>query len=188
MLRAEKAGIGDVQKLLVEREGKPVGTVAIVVDNRHFAALAVDAEDVILAELAFAFPTLIIRQDAVGRIGEPDRAIRFDHDIVRAVEPFALKTVGQHCDAAIVLGTGDAAAVLGGDKAAVTIDRIAIGVIGGVAEDRDMAVALVPAQQSVIRNVRPDQAASGRGNWPALRTSAPRSTASRPWRPYGSRR
>src|SRR5215207_9211748 len=179
MLRAEKAGIGDVQKLLVEREGKPVGTVAIVVDNRHFAALAVDAEDVILAELAFAFPTLIIRQDAVGRIGEPDRAIRFDHDIVRAVEPFALKTVGQHCDAAIVLG---------GDKAAVTIDRIAIGVIGGVAEDRDMAVALVPAQQSVIRNVRPDQAASGRGNWPALRTSAPRSTASRPWRPYGSRR
>ena len=68
--------------------------------------------------------------DAVAGIGEPDRAVARHHDVVRRIQRFALVTVEQHGDAAVVLGAGDAAGVvLAGDQPAFAIAGVAVGVV-----------------------------------------------------------
>src|SRR5215469_18746891 len=66
--------------------------------------------------------------DTVGRIGEPDRAIRSDDDGIWRVELLAIVAVGDHCDRAIELCAGDASTrVLASHKASLRIDRVAVG-------------------------------------------------------------
>ena len=53
---------------------------------------------------------------------------------------------------------GDAArAVLAGDEAALAVARVAVGVVGGFAEDAHAAAFLVPAHDAVVRDVAPQQ-------------------------------
>ena len=69
-------------------------------------------------------------------------------------------TIGQHRDAAVVLGSGDAPIeVLAGEQPALAIDGVAIGMATGVSKHRDRPIGFVPPQQSVIGDVAPDQVA-----------------------------
>ena len=106
--------------------------------------------------------TLVVRQDAVGRIGEPDRPVRADHDVVRAVQPLALVLVGDERQPAVVLGADDAAAaVLARDETALTVDGVAVGVVRRLTEDADRAIALVEAHHPVVGDVREDEMPAG---------------------------
>ena len=72
---------------------------------------------------------LVVRQDPVGRIGEPDRAVGLHHHVVGRVEPLALVIVGDDRDAAVDLGARDApVAVLARDEPPLPVDGVAVGV------------------------------------------------------------
>jgi hypothetical protein len=61
-----------------------------------------------------------------------------------------------------MLGAADPpAAMLAGHQPALAIDGIAIGVVGGAPENRDLAVAFVVAQHAIVGNVRPEKIAPG---------------------------
>ena len=117
------------------------------------AALGVDAIDVV-AVLLLGLVALVVGKDAVGRIGEPDRAVGLHHHVVRRVELLALVAVGDHRGRAVMLGARHAPpAVLAGDEASLPVDGVAVGVAAGRAEHRDRAVGLVVAHDAVVRDV-----------------------------------
>src|ERR1700751_2066988 len=103
-----RARIGYVERRLIGREGEPVGLYAVRHGKRYFAGAAIDPVDIGGADLGFALPSLIVAVDPVGRIGEEDRTVRFDHDIVGRIQSAPLILVGKYGDRTIVLGPADA--------------------------------------------------------------------------------
>ena len=74
---------------------------------------------------------LVVGIDAVGRIAEPDRAVRLHHEVVGRVEALALEAVGQHAARSVVLDARDAAAaMLAGDEPSLAVDAMAVVVVG----------------------------------------------------------
>ena len=72
------------------------------------------------------------------RVGEVDAAVGFDDDVVRPVEPPALKAVGDDGDAAVELLPGDPPGiVLAGDEPALQVAGQPIGAVGRLLEHRD---------------------------------------------------
>ena len=67
-------------------------------------------------------------------------------DVVGRVEALAVEAVGQHGDAAVVLGARDAARqVLAGDQPALAVARVAVGVVRRLAEHAGRAGACRPS-------------------------------------------
>src|SRR5688572_21996620 len=160
---APLARVGDVQALLVDREREAVGLREAVGNGGDAAGARVDAIDATLAELARRLEPFVVRIDAVGRIGEPDRVVGLHDDVVRAVEALTLEALGQYGDGAVVLGAHDAPqAVLTRDEPALAIDSVAVGVVSGLAENAHRARLLVEAQHAVIRDVTEQQRAQRR--------------------------
>ncbi len=106
------AGIGNIKLRLIGREGKAVRLDEILDDGVDRPACRIDPVDVARGLLGLGLVALVIRQDAVGRIGEPDPAVGVYDDVVRRVQPFALVAVGENGDGAVRLGAGDAAAAM----------------------------------------------------------------------------
>jgi hypothetical protein len=103
-----RAGVGDIEPGFVRRERQPVGLHPVGRDARDGTGAAVDPIDVGGADLGGALLPFIVAVDAVSRIGEPDRIVRFDHDVVGRIQSVALEGIRQHGDRAIVLGSGRA--------------------------------------------------------------------------------
>src|SRR5690606_40096089 len=111
-------------------EGRPVRLVEIVGDNSYLARIGIGAIDMAGADLAFRPLALIVGEDAVGRVREPDRTVRLYHRIVGRVEALAFVAVCDDADGAVMLGAcAPARKVLASDQPALGIDRIAVGVI-----------------------------------------------------------
>ena len=80
-------------------------------------------------DLGLGREAFVVGLDAVGRVGEPDRAIGLHDHVVRAVEPFSLIALGQDRDRPVVLDPGDASgAVLAADHPALAVEGAAVGV------------------------------------------------------------
>src|ERR1700710_474297 len=94
------------------------------------------------------------------RIGEPDRTVRFHHEVVRRIKRFAVVGIEEDGHAAVILGTRDAAAMLARNEASLPIARIAVGVVGGFAEYADHARFLLPFQHLVVRDIAPEKVAA----------------------------
>ena len=92
VLDVGRAGVGDVEQLLVGREGEAVGFDEIGRRRRDRAAFGIDAIDVAGADLLRRGVALVFGIDAVGRIAEPDRAVRLHHDVVGRIEALALES------------------------------------------------------------------------------------------------
>ena len=104
---------------------------------------------------------LVVAENTVAGIGEPDGAVRGDDGVVRRVEPLALEAVDQDRDRAVMLGAGHAPSiVLAGDQPALAIPGVAIAIVGRLAIDADMAVLLQPAHDPVVGDVAPQQVAA----------------------------
>src|SRR4029077_11778623 len=81
--------------------------------------------------------------------------------VVWGIKALAAPVVGDRDDAAVVLGSAHApAGMLAGDEPSLSIDGVAVGIVGRLAEDADLTVRLVIAQHPVVRNIRPDQIAA----------------------------
>src|SRR6202043_3336934 len=101
----------------------------------------------------------------IGRIGEPDAAVRMRHDIVRGVQRLAVIGIGDHGHCAVMLPANDAAVeMLARELAPQKIEGIAVAVVGGTGEYRhptvipDVAVLYIPgdiAEDDVMALVGP---------------------------------
>jgi hypothetical protein len=85
------AVVGDVEGLLVGREGEPVGLVEQIRDRCDPIGPGVVAIDEV-ADLGREAKALKV---AVARVGEPDRAVAADNDVVGRVETEAAKVLHQ---------------------------------------------------------------------------------------------
>ena len=105
----------------------PFGRTMSVITASTAPVLRIDPVDMAGADLAFGLVALIVGLDAVGGIGEPDRAVGLHHHVVRRIEALALPAVGDGDDRAVMLGAADAAAgMLAGDQPALAVDRVAV--------------------------------------------------------------
>ena len=143
-------------------ENVPGGSLEAVGDEFAAAGRLVNAVDVARPNLGVPRDAFVIAVNAVGRVGEPHGTVGRHREIVRAVEPPAVPSVGEHCAPCVVLGPDyPTQPLLTGDQAAVRVECVAVRKAGRFAEDTDRAVGLVPTHQAVVRDVAPQQVAPG---------------------------
>ena len=124
-----ETGIYHVQLLFVGRERDAVGFHEVVGHNFDVTGFRIDPVDVVLLLLLLGLHAFIVAADAVRRIGEPDRAVGGDDDVVRGVQLLAVVLVGDDRDRAVELGPGDPpAAVFASYQASFSINGIAVGI------------------------------------------------------------
>ena len=153
------AGFDDVEDLFVRREAQPVRPEHAFGDDAGLAGRAVDPVDVHV-DLGLGLVAFVIAEQAEDRIGEPDRAVGFHHDVVRRVQPLAVEGVHQHRDRAVIFGADHAAsAMLAGDQPALAVAGIAVGEVRRLAEDADRAGFLFPFDDALVGNVAAQQIA-----------------------------
>ena len=97
----------------------------------------------------------LVELAAIGRIGEPDAAVRMRHDVVGRVEGLAVVIVGDDGRPSRRARSGQRAGVRCSqrDLPALEVERVAVAVVRGHAEHADAPVVLEPAQLAVVRNV-----------------------------------
>ena len=138
---------------LVGAEGQAIGALQIVHHHAEGAGLAVDAVHV-LTQFGGGGLALPMAADAKHRVGEPNAAVRAAHDVVGRVQAFVLKAIGQHADAPVMLGAGDATPqVLTGQQAALSVAAQAVGKLRGGAKHAGVPTDLIKAQDAVVGNV-----------------------------------
>ena len=99
-----------------------------------------------------------IQLAAVRRIGKPVAAVLVTGDVVRRVQPLAVKRIGDHGNRTVVLVAHDPTArMFTGQLAALVIECVAVAVARRLAEHGDAAVVFDPAHLPVVGNVAPDQ-------------------------------
>jgi len=118
---ARGPGIHDVELLFVGREANTVGLIHVAGDDGGFARFGVKAVND-GGQLKRGFVAFVIGHDAVAGIGEPDGTVGMHGEIVGGVGLFALKSVYQHGDGAVVFGARQAArVVLAGEQPALAV-------------------------------------------------------------------
>src|SRR5215475_2557842 len=111
-------------------------------------------------EREFPLGAFVVHEAPIARISEPDATVGMDDHVIWGVERFALITICQHGDAAIILGARHPAwAMLARDEAPLPVAGVAVGVIGWLTEHTDRASLFSPAQHAVVRNITPQQIA-----------------------------
>jgi hypothetical protein len=104
------------------------------------------------------------------RIGEINRAVGFNDNVVWPIQAASLEAVGNHCDAAVVLLASDAAGfVFAGQQPALQVAGEAIGLVGVLLEYGDAlagrvfhAFAGVDVAEQQIAALLPPQRPFGR--------------------------
>src|ERR1700754_2758289 len=127
----------------------------LIAHKRDLARLSINAIDA-WGQFRVSRRTLIKAVDREARVGEPDRAIRFDDDIVRRIEASALIAVCEYRNRAVVPGARDSAClILARHEPAFVVARVAVRVVRWLAKCRDRTGCAIPAQDAVVRNVAP---------------------------------
>ena len=139
-------GVGDVENVLVGREGDAVGA-ALVLDQQ--LELAVGAQAVDAVEVELAERRLLEALEAVRRVGEVERAVGAEDSVVGAVEAAPFEAVDDHRAGAVLLEPRDAAVAVLAD------DQTPLGVEGQpVRRDRPQPLA-VALEHRVDERARP---------------------------------
>src|SRR5436305_14361406 len=100
-----------------------------------------------------------VRAIALRRVGEPARAVRMRHDVVRRVERLTVEGIRDHSHRAVVLPAHDAPEeILAGELPALMVKGIAVRVIGRPAKRRDPPVLPDVAVLNVAGPIADDRA------------------------------
>ena len=146
-------GVVDVQQLLVGREAEPVRHLELVLGDGEvelvLAAARGDPEDALPAELARALDAEA-GEAAVPRVGEVDRPVGADGDVVRAVQVLALPVEGERlADAVGALADERARDVLADEQVEIGVEHHPVALERGVPDLGDGAV-----ERDLAANVR----------------------------------
>ena len=107
-----RAGVDHVKFFEVRRKAKAIRSANFAFgDHRQFTGLTVDAIDP-RRQFKFRFVAFIRAEDAVARIGEPNGTIGVNGCIIRRVEFFAVKTIGENSPRTVILTATNAASVM----------------------------------------------------------------------------
>ena len=102
-------------------------------------------------EIEFLAGILLAQAEGAVRIGEVDRAVALDHDVVGAAEALALVAVGQHGALAVLLDAHERAARKGGDdQPALAVERQAVR-----ADHREFLELRIGALAAVVLDAAP---------------------------------
>ena len=155
-----RRGVVDVEQRLVGREAEAVRLLVLVLfdDELRVAAAGRDPEDALPAEVALALDAEH-GHAPVPRVGEPDRAVRLDDHVVRAVQLLALVVRREHL-AVRVLAVGihtheRARRVLADEQPAVGVEGHTVALVARTGNNLD--AVRVPAPARVARHVREEQ-------------------------------
>src|SRR6202171_870014 len=158
-----KAGVEDIELLLVRRQGNAVGLHEVIDDNLDVTSFRIHPVDVMLSLFRLGFDALIIAANAVDGIGEPDRTVGSDNRVVRRVQLLAIVLVRDDSDRAVEFGPGDpSAAVFASDQASFPINGVAVRVHRRLAEYAQVTVILREAHDAVVGNVAEQYVAASR--------------------------
>ncbi|CAM2160147.1 hypothetical protein PT2222_70130 [Paraburkholderia tropica] len=157
VLDMRRARVGDIERRFVGRERETVRLDEVVGDAARFRRAAHERIHVAAADLALGAKAFVVAENAVVGIGEPDRALRIDHEIVRRIQALAVVMRGQHGYAAVVFGARNTApSVFAAHEPPFAVARVAVAEIRVRAEHAH-AHAGRPAHHAVVRNVAPDE-------------------------------
>ena len=106
-----RAGVADIDLLVVGREADAVGLVEVVGDEFDFAGLGIHAIHGLL-QIHLALVAFVVAEDAVAGVGEPDAAVGMHHDVVGRIEVLAVVFLGDDGDAAVELVANHAVGVV----------------------------------------------------------------------------
>src|SRR6516225_4992012 len=122
------AGVGDIERALVRREGQPVRVLEL--GDEAFGSVGHDPVDPGMDEF------FVGERDAQTGVGEPDAAVGPADDVVGAVDPLALIAVHQHRHTAVGGDAGDpAVAAFADHEAALQVEGRAVALAGLAAHD-----------------------------------------------------
>ena len=125
-----EAEIGDVEMFSSGEKARPFGREKSSTTIRRAAIPWIEAIDVATADLAVGLSAFVFGADPVGRVGEPDRAVGMDDDVIGRIQPFAVEFVDQDRDLSIQFGARHAPpAMFAGDKPALPVSGVAVGEI-----------------------------------------------------------
>src|SRR5262249_43058832 len=142
--------IRDVERPLIRREGETIRPHEIVGDDLDAPVARIDAIDIAALLLLRRLVALIVRQDSVRRVSEPESVVGRLHHGVWGVQPLAGVAVGDDGDPAVRLRASDPArAVLAADKPALAIAGMAVGIVGVGPKDAHSLVGY-PAHDAVV--------------------------------------
>ncbi len=131
------------------------------VEACDFPGVGYVAIDELAALLGLAAIALAFAQHPKGGIGKPESAALIRHDIVRAVQPFALVSVDQRMPLTIRLLSHDAAlAMRGRHHTALAVERMPVLKVG-LFQPGGHATLCLPTADFVGLDVTPDQTAIG---------------------------
>src|SRR5215831_10967311 len=100
--------VDDVEFLIVRGETEAVGFRQRVGDERERCSMGIDAIDSLL-EREFPLGAFVVHEAPIARISEPDATVGMHDHVVWGIERFALITIRQHGDAAVILGASQPA-------------------------------------------------------------------------------
>src|SRR5262249_27702908 len=156
---ARRTRLHQIQNRFVRRKTQTVRPVHAALDHGHLAACAIDSID-IHREFLLGAVAFVVAEQPERRIGEPDGAVGFHHDVVGRIQAFAFEALGDGSNGAVILGATHApSAVLAGDESSLTIARVAVGKVGRLAKHADRSSLFFPLHHSVVGNVAPEQIA-----------------------------
>ena len=150
------ACVGHVKAALIGAERQTI-RAGHIRNHRRNRAVRVDAVDLAGQFLRGAI-AFVVGHYPVMRVGEPDAAVAGGDHVIGTVERLAIKTVGQHCHAAIPFGPRHAArAMFATDQSPHTVAGMAVGVVRRLAKRCQPLFG--PAQDAVVGDIGKEQAA-----------------------------
>ena len=151
--------VDDVEPRFIGRKGEPVRPLHVVDRDCDLARALIDAVDTEW-QLLFRLVPEIVAANAGAVIAEPDRAVGFDDDVVGAGQPLPVKGVRKDRDPPVIFGARQPLRThLAGNQPPDAVPRVAVGVIGGLAEHADRSRLLLPFQDAVVRDVAEQEVA-----------------------------
>src|SRR3954468_264539 len=157
-----RAGVADIDLLVVVAEGDAVRLEWLIGDLGHLARLRVEPVDrlllVGLIRTGVGALALIDADRAIARVGKPDRLVVGMHDhVVRAIERLAIGLLGQRRQRAVVLVANQTRALCR-DLPALEVERVAVRFVRWLVKlFGDVAVVVEIAELAVGRDIAPDQ-------------------------------
>jgi len=124
--------VDNLESLEIRREANSVRLLDILVGDSRLASGGIEPVRSCWKFEGLMF-TLVPGHDAVSRVGEPNIPVRMNHHIIWRIQALALKPIHQDCNCAVRFRSRHLSP-LAGDQAPLDVTRVAVAVIGRIAE------------------------------------------------------
>src|SRR5437870_13375991 len=109
-------------------------------------------------QLGVGLEPLVVSEDAVNRVREPNAAVGMNRNVVRRIQPFSFELIRNNGNRSIRLVAYHApSAVFARKLPALVVEGVAVAVAGRIPKYRDASIILDPSHLHVVRDIAPNQ-------------------------------